>query len=339
MTLTKKYLLYSLTICFFHLNFHAKGQDVITSTSIDQSVIINKFQTGATIWDFSITQDNAIWVCSEYGEIFHLKNNDRKWKKSVIKVSSRDETKHINFFNDKTGIIYGFLKKKSKNKDQDYIYRTTNFGRTWKKTYLPIGESSMWVNTSLLNNDGTGFLCSTHYIYFTNDFGKTWKIIHQINKSGFDDSPCEIVKDSHIYYITCMMHCLKSASNDFKDIQTLFSTDSLFINNSFFISDFLLHNDSIYVLSNNLLYSSGKTTLSWKKCSEKMFTGITSDKEYIYVLGVDSLMYKINKNMELTLFNNNVAIERPYLMKSSEGIIYSLGRRTLTIIKESNWKH
>ena len=57
MTRIVKYFSYFLTICFFQLNIVAKGQNVITNSTIDEGVINYTFQTHATIWDFDITPD------------------------------------------------------------------------------------------------------------------------------------------------------------------------------------------------------------------------------------------------------------------------------------------
>ena len=325
-----------------------------------QNTFDKKPEINGTVWDFSLTPNGTLWLCSDYAQVLSFNPNTNKWTSWDTKKPIRGY-KNIRFFNDEIGIIYGFLK----NDNSDFILRTGDGGKSWAEISLPNGTSSMWVNSSVLNSDGSGILGSTYYIFETSDFGKSWNTISQVPRQGVDESPCEIlITDKNAYFISCQLNILKVDNKDFSNIRTakmpsdqgLLKTLSpkdkgkqpaqlqIDSEGNMVIADIsneidsevenITHlNNNLFILQGGKIFYSDKNKLDWKPISDLNFIKITSNNKNVFAISEDFKVYKIDNDKNIKLFNKQKITFHPWKFRANENGLFILDFKTNQIGK------
>lgn len=319
---------------------------IFTQTTFDK-----KPEIKGTVWDFSLTPNGNLWLCSDSAEVLSFNQETKKWTSWDTQKPIRGY-KNIQFFNEKFGIIYGFLKKDN----SDFILRTDDGGKSWTEINLPDGESSMWINSSILNSDGSGILSSTYYIFETSDFGKTWKTLTKVPREAGDESPCELLMtDKNAYFVSCQFNTLKIANTDFSNIKIanmpsnsglikleasqnkgqrkaqlqinsegkmIFGDISNEIDSK--VASITQLNNDLFILQSNKIFFSDKEKLNWIPINDLNFVKITSNDKNVFAISEDFNVYIIDNDKNLKLFNNEKITFHPWKFRANESGLFIL---------------
>jgi hypothetical protein len=330
-----------------------------------QKTFEKKPDISGTVWDFSLTPNGTLWLCSDYAQVLSFNTNTKKWTSWDTKKPIRGY-KNIRFFNDEIGIIYGFLKKGN----SDFLLRTEDGGKSWSEINLPNGTSSMWINSSTLNRDGSGIIGSTYYIFKTSDFGKTWKTITEVPREGADESPCEILMtENKAYFVSCQLNTLKTANTDFSNIEKanmpsdnklvelkgsknngqqsaqlqidsegkmVITEISSEINSE--VENITQLENNIFILQGEKIFLSDKNKLNWKPISDLNFIKITSNTKSVFAISDDFKIYEIDSDKNVKLFNKEPITFHPWKFRANENVLFILDFTTnqIGIITKEN---
>jgi|GEM_PF-2156458 len=316
-----------------------------------QKVLDKKPEIKGTVWDFSLTPNGTLWLCSDFAQVLSYNHNTEKWTYWDTKIPIRGY-KNIRFFNDNIGIIYGFLKEGY----SDFILRTEDGGKSWAKIILPNGTSTMWINSSILNNDGSGILGSTYYIFKTTDFGKSWKTIAQVPREGADESPCKLlITENNAYFVSCQLNTLKMANTDFSNIRNAYMPSNSGLvklkdsqNNGQPVSQLQIDDegnmvitdisneidsevenitevdDYFFILQGGKIFFSNKDKLDWKPVSDLNFIKITSNDVDVFAISENFKVYKIDSNRNIELFNEQKIGFHPWKFRANKNGLFIL---------------
>jgi hypothetical protein len=335
---------------------------------IAQNVFDKKPEINGTVWDFSLTPNGTLWLCSDYSQVLSLNPNTNKWTSWDTKKPIPGY-KNIRFFNDKIGIIYGFLKKDN----SDFLLRTEDGGKSWAEINLPDGTSSMWINSSILNSDGSGIIGSTYYIFKTNDFGKTWKTISNVPREGPDESPCEILMtENKAFFVSCQLKTLKTANIDFSNIKkAIMPSDNKLVkledlgiagqqynqvqmdrDGKIVIAD--INNEinsevenitelenNLFILQGGKIFYTDKNILDWKPLNDKKFIKITSNNKHVFAIDEKFKIHEIDNQQNVKLFNKKKIAFYPWKFRANENGLFILDFKTnqIGIITKENIKY
>lgn len=330
-----------------------------------QKTFEKKPEINGTVWDFSLTPNGTLWLCSDYAQVLSFNPNTKKWTSWDTKKPIRGY-KNIRFFNDEIGIIYGFLKKDN----SDFLLRTEDGGKSWSEINLPNGTSSMWINSSILNGDGSGIIGSTYYIFKTSDFGKTWKTITKVPREGADESPCELlITESNAFFVSCQLKTLKIANNDFSNIKKanmpsdnklvelqdskndgqqsaqlqidsegkmVVADISSEINSE--VENITQLKNNLFILQGGKIFFSDKDKLEWESISDINFIKITSNSKSVFAISEDFKIYEINSVKEVKLYNKKSIAFHPWKFRANEKSLFILDFTTnqIGIITKEN---
>lgn len=339
---------------------------IFTSISVfAQKTFDKKPEISGTVWDFSLTPNGTLWLCSDYAQVLSYSLASKKWTLWDTQKPIRGY-KNIRFFNDEIGIIFGFLKKDN----TDFILRTEDGGKSWSEVKLPNGSSTMWINSSVLKSDGTGIIGSTYFAFKTIDFGKTWMKINDIPREGADESPCELLMtENKIYFVSCQLNTLKIADADFSNIQKAnMPSDNNLVKlkeletggqqvgqmqidseGNMVIVDISNNVDSeveniaqlgknIFILQAGKIFYSDKKSLNWNLMSDLNFIKMTSNNESVFAIGEDFKVYEIGSQKNLKLFNPMPVNFHPWKFLANENALFILDPTTnqIGIITKEN---
>jgi hypothetical protein len=316
-----------------------------------QNTFDKKPEINGTVWDFSLTPNGTLWLCSDYAQVLSFNPNTNKWTSWDTKKPIRGY-KNIRFFNDEIGIIYGFLKKDN----SDFLLRTEDGGKSWSEINLPDGTSSMWINSSILNSDGSGIIGSTYYIFKTTDFGQTWKTISEVPREGADESPCEILMtEKKVFFVSCQLNTLKTANSDFSEIKNAnMPSDKNLVKledlgnagqqsaqvqidseGKMVIADISSEIDSkvenitqlendLFVLQGGKIFYTDKDILDWKPLNEQNFIKITSNNKSVFAIDENFKVYEIDNQKNIKLFNKKKIAFHPWKFRANEKGLFIL---------------
>ncbi len=325
---------------------------IFTSISVfAQKTFDKKPEIGGTVWDFSLTPNGTLWLCSDYAQVLSFNLETKKWT-SWDTQKPVQGYKNIRFFNDEIGIIYGFLKKDN----SDFLLRTEDGGKSWSEVKLPNGTSTMWINSSILKSDGSGIIGSTYYIFKTLDFGKTWRTISNVPRNGADESPCEmLMTENKAYFVSCQLNTLKTANSDFSKIENAkMPSDSKLIeledlgNTGQQISQVQIDSEGkmviadinseinseveniiqlenkLFILQGDKIFLSNNDRLDWKPISDLNFIKITSNTKSVFAISEDLKVYKIDCDKNVELFNKEAITFHPWKFRANENALFIL---------------
>lgn len=330
-----------------------------------QKTFDEKPEISGTVWDFSLTPNGTLWLCSDYAQVLSFNPDTEQWTSWDTKKPIRGY-KNIRFFNDEIGIIYGFLKKDN----SDFLLRTEDGGKSWSEISLPNGTSSMWINSSILNSDGSGVIGSTYYLFKTTDFGLTWKTISEVPRDGADESPCEILMtENNAYFVSCQLNTLKIANTDFSNIEkaTMPSDNELVelqdsknggqqsaqlqidsegkmviadisseVNSE--VENITQLENNLFVLQGSKIFYTDKDILDWKPLNDQNFIKITSNNKSVFAIDENFKVYEIDNQKNLRLFNKKKIAFHPWKFRANEKGLFILDFTTnqIGIITKEN---
>ncbi|SNR72362.1 VPS10 domain-containing protein [Dokdonia pacifica] len=138
------------------------------------------------ISEIGISPSESIWVATTAGNTYYTNKIGELWSMGpfgsfdTYNFSSGKTFERVNFFDDNTLMISGFIQEDGK---QDFIFRSTDKGMTWNK--VKFGKSS-WIDAAYINDNGKAWMSgNSQLIYYTENNGKTWK---SFDKAGNENA-------------------------------------------------------------------------------------------------------------------------------------------------------
>jgi photosystem II stability/assembly factor-like uncharacterized protein len=123
-------------------------------------------------FSFCATPSGKVIVATRAGEVAITEKLGNDWRKHLVKITDKvlrgPLIDDVNFFNNDTGFVSGYIGKTS-----DIIYRTDNGGATWHP--LVFGKGG-WVDDAVSLTNGEAWMSvSKDGFYYTSDFAKSWQ--------------------------------------------------------------------------------------------------------------------------------------------------------------------
>lgn len=221
----------------------------------------------------TIAPDEKIWATSQFGEIAVADSFNSNFRFHKMKLNSC--IKNIFFLNSDVAIMYG-----SFGLDDEYIYRTTNNGKTFKKIELGAGE----INCTYSDVNGLAWMGNSFGdIYFTKDAGKSWKVINNILHKD-DCFNCIYMSDKNIGIAGSMSNSIYITNNNWTTSERINTPkdQGLIKNKGKFYStkiSSVISWENFYIISqDNKYFYSEKSKIEWKKLSTEIMNVIIDSK-------------------------------------------------------------
>ncbi len=135
--------------------------------------------------EIGISPSEEIWVATAAGNVYYTKQIGDLWHVGPFgsldpyAVSIGDNFERVNFFDDDTLMISGFIQAEG---EQDFVYWSGDKGKIWEK--VSFGKSS-WIDAAYINNKGKAWMSgSSQLIYYTEDKGKSWTTFDKVEQKG-----------------------------------------------------------------------------------------------------------------------------------------------------------
>ncbi|WP_303316650.1 YCF48-related protein [Flavivirga abyssicola] len=136
--------------------------------------------------EIGVSPSERIWIATKAGNTYYTDKIGELWHIGPFgsfdpyNISSGKTFERINFFDENTLMISGFIQEGGK---QDFVFRSTDKGITWDK--VKFGKSS-WIDAAYINDNGKAWMSgNSQLIYYTENKGETWK---SFDKAGNENA-------------------------------------------------------------------------------------------------------------------------------------------------------
>ena len=125
-----------------------------------------------------LTPAHGVFLATRGGEVATPGDQPGTWREANPENGkghlSEPMIDNINFFNNDTGLVSGFIQ--DGNSHYDIYYRTTDGGRHWEKRHFP---DTGWVDEAVHLNNGKAWasISGSSHIDYTTDYGLSWQRI------------------------------------------------------------------------------------------------------------------------------------------------------------------
>lgn len=207
---------------------------------------IKKFdlKTNITLLDFTVLNQNNIFVVGESGSLFSSNDAGNTWKKTQIQTNNKLNTV---FFLDNKGWVAGAGGK---------IFHSTDNGVNWIDTSLVLPH---YITFIAFESNGNGFLVGAEdntnqnaVIYTTSDFGNQWTEFQLNNITNGEDITgiTKVIKIGDDYYLiseNCVIKSSKLLTPNLaeEDLSLIFLTSE---DNNFIICSIVEFQSKLYIL-------------------------------------------------------------------------------------------
>jgi len=127
---------------------------------------------------WALTPAGDLWLGTRAGYAYVSRDGNRSWEEAD--VSERrigperflgDHLTEVRFFDERRGFFAGWV-----GENQDVIWRTSDGGKTWVKSRLPL--KTFWVYDAQVTADGIAWLVgSSGDLIYSEDYGKSWRLL------------------------------------------------------------------------------------------------------------------------------------------------------------------
>ncbi len=241
--------------------------------------------------EIGISPSEKIWIATKSGNTYYTNEIGRLWHIGPFgsnNFSLGNIFERINFFDENTLMISGFIKEDGK---QDIVFRSTDKGKSWDK--VKFGKSS-WIDAAYINDNGKAWMSgNSQLIYYSEDKGETWKSFDKAgNENALRFTTIHFAKDEktglfgsfwNVLYKTtdnCLTWERIQTPLDQKKYKRLSKSDRPDIRKIRIFGDYYIINQQ-----GNIFYTK-KNTIDWIELPDISDFEITSD-ESIYLVGRD----------------------------------------------------
>lgn len=300
--------------------------------------------------EICVTKSGAIWIATKPGNTYYTRGINESWHLGNISFDDQmvsDKTfERVNFFNNDTGFISGFIMSDDKflpGKESQYnlIYRTTNKGKSWKP--VNFGGSS-WIDACYSDNSGCAWMSgSSQVMYFSDDFGATWKNKGKIvDKHGFRLNAIYF-KDRNNGIIGTFgndLYLTENNCNTWRKLETPLDQKKytrVYANERPEFSKVLLYHDWIIVNQQGRIFYSKEDKIDWIQIPDCIDFSYDKQNDKLWIL---------NKDLKVRLLCNDLGIfwtskekfpSNPTCIKAANSYLYGWFRRDIARINETGF--